>query len=102
MNIQEQISRNALVWIIICMFSLVAPHVIRLPIWVLVVYFLAAVWRTMVYTGRWSFPGRLVKIPLILSCFFGIYLSYGTFVSLEATVALLLAAFALKLIDVFL
>jgi protein-glutamine gamma-glutamyltransferase len=99
LNIQEQISRNALVWIIICMFSLVAPHVVRLPIWVLVVYVIAAIWRTMVYTGRWSFPGRLVKLPMTLSCFVGIYLSFGTFVSLEATVALLLAAFALKLIE---
>ena len=99
MNIQEQISRNALVWMIICMFTLVAPHAARLPIWVLVVYVIAAVWRTMVYTGRWSFPGRLVKIPMTLSCFVGIFLSYGTFVSLEAAVALLLAAFALKLIE---
>ncbi|MCB1844905.1 MAG: DUF3488 domain-containing transglutaminase family protein, partial [Halioglobus sp.] len=49
--------------------------------------------------GRWSFPGRWVKMAMTLSCFLGIYLSYGSFVALEPTVALLLAAFALKLVE---
>ncbi len=95
----ERIPRNALVWIVICMFSLVAPHAIRLPLWVLAVYVLAVIWRTLVYRGRWSFPGRWVKVAMTVSCFGGIYLSYKSLVSLEATVALLLTAFALKLVE---
>lgn len=99
MKPDQQIPRNALVWIIISLFTLVAPHAGRLPVWVLAVYVFAAIWRIMVYQGRWSFPGRWVKAALIASSFTGIYFSYGSLIGLEPTVALLLTAFALKLIE---
>jgi len=98
-KLEDQIPRNALAWILLSLFALVAPHVPRLPIWVLLVYLLAVVWRVCVHTGRWSFPGRWVKVAMAVSCFPGIYFSYGSLVALEPTVALLLAAFALKLIE---
>ncbi|MCP5190531.1 MAG: DUF3488 domain-containing transglutaminase family protein [Pseudomonadales bacterium] len=99
MKPDQQVPRNALVWIIISLFTLVAPHAERLPLWVLAVYLFAAGWRIMVYQGRWSFPGRLVKTALIVASCSGIYLSYGSLLGLEPTVALLLTAFALKLIE---
>ncbi len=99
MNVLQQVPRNALVWMIICLFALVAPHAARLPVWVLVVYVLAVVWRMQVHRGRWSFPGRWVKVALTVSSFAGIYTSYGSLIGLEPTVALLLTAFALKLIE---
>ncbi len=99
MSLQEQVPRNALVWMIICLFTLVAPHAARIPLWVLAVYVVAAVWRIMVYRGRWSFPGRWVKVIMTICGFAGIYASFGTLIGLEPTVALLLTAFALKLIE---
>ena len=96
---EQQVPRNALAWIIISLFTLVAPHAARLPMWVLAVYGIAAGWRIMVYRGRWSFPGRRVKLALILTAFLGIFASYGSLLGLEPTVALLLTAFALKLIE---
>ncbi len=99
MKVQEQVPRNALVWMIISLFALVAPHIGRVPPWVLAVFVIAALWRTMVYRGRWSFPGRVVKIALIASAFAGIVLSYGSLLGLEPMVSLLLTAFALKLIE---
>ncbi len=35
MKSEQQIPRNALVWMIISLFALVAPHIGRLPLWVL-------------------------------------------------------------------
>lgn len=99
MNILQQVPRNALVWIIICLFALVAPHAARLPLWVLAVYVVAVVWRLQVHRGRWSFPGRWVKVAMTVSGFIGIYFSYGSLIGLEPTVALLLTAFALKFIE---
>jgi transglutaminase-like putative cysteine protease len=99
MNLVQQVPRNALVWIIICLFALVAPHAGRLPIWVLAVYVVGVVWRLQVHRGRWSFPGRWVKVAMTLSGFIGIYASYGSLIGLEPTVALLLTAFALKFIE---
>lgn len=99
MSSSQLIPRNALVWIIISLFALVAPHIGRIPVWVIAVYVIAALWRIQVYLGRWSFPGRWVKGLLIVSSFAGIFLSYGSLLGLEPTVALLLTAFALKLIE---
>ena len=99
MTLEQQIPRNALAWIIISLFTLVAPHIERIPVWVLLVYVLASVWRIQVFRGRWSFPGRWIKFALIVSCFAGIYLSFGSLIGLEPTVALLLSAFALKLVE---
>ncbi len=99
MKLEEQVPRNALVWIIGTQFFLLLPHLSRIPWWVLVLYVATAVWRSMVYTGRWSFPGGYVKTSLTIVCFGGVALSYGTLIGLEPTVALLLIAYSLKLIE---
>ncbi len=97
--IEQRLPRNALAWIIISLFTLVAPHAERLPLWVLVVYIFATLWRIQVYRGHWSFPGRWIKVALTVSACIGIFLSYGSLIGLEPTVALLLTAFALKLTE---
>ncbi len=99
MKIEQQIPRNALFWILLAQFFLLLPHIARLPGWVFVVYLIAAFWRIMVYRGQWSFPPRWLKLILILAGFFGIQASFGSMLGLEPTVALLLVAFALKLIE---
>jgi transglutaminase-like putative cysteine protease len=96
---EQQVPRHALVWMIISLFALVAPHATRLPPWVLAVYVFAAVWRIQVYRGHWSFPGWWVKLALTISSFAAILYSYGSMLGLEPMVALLLTAFALKLIE---
>lgn len=99
MKAQQQIPRNALGWTILSMFTLVLPHIERIPPWVLAVYFFAALWRILVYRGRWSFPRWPVKLGLIFAGFAGILLSFRSLIGLEPTVALLLTAFALKLLE---
>jgi protein-glutamine gamma-glutamyltransferase len=98
-NVLRQVSRNALVWIIICQLALVVPHADRLPMWVLALYVVAVVWRLQVHRGLWSFPSRWVKFALAGSGFVGVFVSYGSLIGLEPTVALLLTAFALKLVE---
>ncbi|QFU77854.1 DUF3488 domain-containing protein [Halioglobus maricola] len=99
MKLEQQVPRNALVWIILALFLLVAPHVQRVPIWVLLVFAAAVVWRIMVYRGVWSFPRWPVKMGLIIAAFAGIMFSFRSLIGLEPTVALLLTAFALKLLE---
>jgi transglutaminase-like putative cysteine protease len=84
---------------IVSVFTLAAPHLGRIPPWVVAVYVVAAVWRIMVYRGIWSFPGRLLKLVLIVGAGAATYASFGTLIGLEPTVALLLTAFAFKLIE---
>lgn len=99
MKLQEQIPRNALVWILISMFTLVAPHLQRLPVWVLAVFVAAALWRVLVYRGRWSFPRWPAKLGMVTAGFAGVTISFRSLIGLEPTVALLLVAFALKLLE---
>ncbi len=99
MKYEQQLPRNALVWIILSQFMLLIPHITRIPAWVVLVYLLTALSRSMVYQGRWSFPGNTFKAALTLTCFAGVFYSYGSLIGLEPTVALLLAAFALKLVE---
>lgn len=95
----EQIPRPALFWIVGCQALLVAPHALRLPVWVLLLYGAAFVWRLQMARGRWPLPPRTLKVAMILAVSAGIGRAYGSMVGLEPTVALLLAAFALKLVE---
>jgi transglutaminase-like putative cysteine protease len=56
-------------------------------------------WRTNVYLGRWDYPRRWVKALLVAACVAGVAISGVGAFSLEATASLLIAAFALKLIE---
>lgn len=99
MKYEQQIPRNALVWIILTQFVLVLPHLPRIPLWVVLLYLLSALWRSMVYLGRWSFPRNSVKAALAVACVAGVTWYFKSLLILEAWVALLLAVFALKLIE---
>jgi protein-glutamine gamma-glutamyltransferase len=99
-SITWKIPRNCLAWLLLAQIFLLAPHVQRLPVWVLATYAVCAVWRIMVFQGRWSSPHKLVKLVLAPACFFGIFQSYGSLLGLEPTVALLFSGLSLKLLEV--
>lgn len=99
MKSADLIPRNALAWIIGAQFLLLLPHVLRLPLWVLALYAVSFLWRLQIYRGRWQVPGRWLKLLLIGAAMTGVGWSYGSIVGLEPTVALLLVAFALKLLE---
>ena len=99
MTTDWQIPRNCLAWLLSAQLLLIAPHSFRLPLWVLLAFAAAALWRIMIYQGRWSLPPFVAKLAMTLGSFAGIYFSYGTFLGLEPTVALLVTGFSLKLIE---
>ncbi|MFT7177160.1 MAG: hypothetical protein ACJAUG_003167, partial [Halioglobus sp.] len=51
MKAEEQLPRSALGWIILAQFSLIVLHLERIPVWIVAVYLLAALWRFQVYSG---------------------------------------------------
>jgi transglutaminase-like putative cysteine protease len=99
MSREPGMPRNALLWIMLAQVLLLLPHLGRLPLWVPGLYLLTLAWRTTVYRGRGRLPGRWLKIALILTALFGVGVSYGSVIGLEPTVALLLVAYALKLLE---
>mgnify|MGYP003629988055 FL=1 len=94
-----QIPRNGLVWLLVAMFGAIVPHVSRLPIWVTLICLLCGGWRVMVYRGRWSLPGGLVRALLVFSGGAAVYAHYGTLAGPEAGSALLILGFCFKLME---
>ncbi|TCO75683.1 transglutaminase TgpA family protein [Chromatocurvus halotolerans] len=99
MKSADLIPRNALAWIIAAQLLLLLPHVLRLPLWIVLLYGAAFFWRLQIYRGRSAVPNRWLKLLFIGASMAGIAASYGSVIGLEPTVALLLVAFALKLLE---
>ncbi len=98
-GIAQWLPRCALSWLLLAQFTLIAPHLPRLPPWIVGVWLLAAFWRVVMLRGRWGLPSRWLKYLMLLLAVAGVRLHYGSFIGLEATVALLISAFCLKLFE---
>ena len=98
-GVAQWLPRCALSWLLVAQAALIAPHLPRLPPWLIGVWLLAAVWRVMLLRGRWGLPPRWLKHVLLVCAVAGVRLFYGGFIGLEPTVALLISAFCLKLFE---
>lgn len=95
----QMIPRVGLTWLLIAQLLVILPHLGHLPLWVSGLWLGCAAWRVQIFRMRAPFPGAWVKILLMLASGVGAYLSRGGLVGLEAGVVLLIAAFALKLVE---
>ncbi len=94
-----QIPRNALALLMIAQAFVVAPHVMHISSWIIGVGVICGCWRWMVFQGRWDYPRRWVKVLLVIAAGIGVAFSGRSVFSLETATALLIVAFALKLIE---
>lgn len=102
MNKQQRLNavpRNALQWLLIAQVLVIAPHLLHIPQWIAGLWLLCALWRIQVYRTRWSLPPPVVKLAMMSSAAFAVYLSRGSLIGLDAGVALLITAFTLKLVE---
>ena len=99
MTATAQIPRNALLWLLLSLLAVLLPHLSRVPIWILLVYFSAGLWRLQMYRGRADLPSRLVRLGLVIFASTAVFLSYRSFIGLEPMVGLLLTAAALKQLE---
>ena len=95
----DAIPRNALLWLLIAQVLVIAPHLLHVPAWIAGLWLICAIWRVQVYRMRWSFPRSIVKVAMMTSAAFAVYLSRGSLIGLDAGVALLITAFTLKLVE---
>jgi transglutaminase-like putative cysteine protease len=98
-GIDYQIPRNALALLLVAQGVVIAPHIVHVSWWVVPVAVMCAGWRVMVFLGRWDYPSRWIKGFLVLSGAAGVGITEGTLIGLEPAVALLIVAFALKLLE---
>jgi transglutaminase-like putative cysteine protease len=98
-GLANQIPRNALALLMVGQLVVLLPHMWHQSLWIMGVALVCGIWRTQVHRGRWSYPDRKVKALLVGLALLGVALSSASGVSLESATALLLVAFALKLLE---
>jgi len=99
MSLLYQIPRQALWWMLGAQAVVILPHLPHLPLWLVAVWGGSALWRLQISRGAWGIPSKLVKSIVTLASAVGLFLSFGRLFGLEPLVALLVLAFALKLLE---
>lgn len=96
----EQIPRSSVVWLLIAQFAVMLPHSPRLSWWMIVIWLLCALWRLAMFRGEARYPGVLIRLVMVVVGCIGIAVDFGRLGGLDITVALLILAFSLKMIEV--
>lgn len=94
-----QIPRNSLIMLMACQAMVILPHAAHISFWIIGVGLFCAWWRWMIFLGRKIFPSFWLKTALVLSSVAGVLISEGVSKNLETWAALLIVAFALKLLE---
>lgn len=93
------ISRNTLLWLIAAQGVAIAPLLLHLPLWLMVVWGIVLFWRFQEFRGHWQMPRTLTKIVLVVICVAGLFSSFGRLLGLEPMVSMLVCALLLKLLE---
>ncbi|MDF1629788.1 MAG: DUF3488 and transglutaminase-like domain-containing protein [Alcanivoracaceae bacterium] len=96
-----QVPRHAFPWLLAGALLASLPHLWRGPLWLAVVVPVLLGWRTLIQRGVLAMPGKLIRFPLLLAVIGATLYSHGTVLGPEAGVTLLVAAFALKMLEMF-
>lgn len=96
-----QVPRHAFPWLISGVLLASLPHMIRAELWLSVAVPLLLLWRIMIQRGRVAMPGKLLRGMLLLGLVGATLYSHGTLLGPDAGVTLLVAAFALKMLEMF-
>ncbi len=92
-------------WLIAGLLLVIAPHALRMPLWVSGVFLLLLCWRLLADQRHWPLPARghrrlqAVKHGLAIGIFVGIYLSFRGHIGRDAGLALLIVLMGLKLLE---
>lgn len=93
------IPRVSLTWLLLAQALVLVPLWLHVPLWLMALWLACSLWRVQIFRMRAVYPGRLFKLLLMLAVGVGVYASSGSLVGLDATAALLVAAFVLKVLE---
>lgn len=100
MDIEYQIPRPALSWILVAVMLVILPQALRMPFWITGIAVLCIAWRWLIFAGRVGYPSRPVRIVVVL---FTLLVSVSQMrtlgVGLDSAASLLTLGFVFKLIE---
>ncbi|WP_372882924.1 transglutaminaseTgpA domain-containing protein [Psychromonas sp.] len=96
---QKLMRHENLLWLIVAQGVVILPLLIRLPVWLWLLWLGSLIWRLQIHAGKLNFPSSTVKIILSGLCLFGLFSSYRGAYGVEAMVGFLVFTFILKLLE---
>ena len=100
MEIKYQIPRQSLIWVLISVVMALAPHAMRLPIWISFVAVACIGWRILIYLGKQDYPGKTTRILAVLLILLGSATQLRSLeIGLDVAASLLALGFIFKLVE---
>ncbi|MBN1007110.1 DUF3488 and DUF4129 domain-containing transglutaminase family protein [Amphritea pacifica] len=96
-----QLTRCSMIWLLVSILMVTAPYATVVPGWLFLLALLTVGWRLMVHSGRWNFPHWSVRLVLLLLVLVGLLFELRAGSAMVITVSLLVAAFLLKLTEMY-
>lgn len=95
-----RIPRTSFIWLLAAVVGVILPHVGRMPFWLTGLCALAVLGRILIYQGKMSYPGQLLKAGLVFVTLAAMALQFGSkILALDAMVNILIVGIALKLLE---
>ncbi len=99
MNERDALRVRDLAWLLLSVAVVIAPHALRVPVWIAVFCAIALVLRFETGWRKKNLPGRWLLTMAALACVAGVLLSYRTLLGRDSGVALLILMASLKLLE---
>ncbi|HEY7773822.1 MAG TPA: DUF3488 and transglutaminase-like domain-containing protein [Marinagarivorans sp.] len=96
---QKLVRHENLLWLIAAQGIVILPLLLRLPLWLWLVWLASMVWRLRIHGGKLNFPSASIKFVLGGGCVAGLMASYQGSIGVEPMVGFLVCAFVLKLLE---
>lgn len=100
MDIAYQIPRAGLVWVLLSVILVMAPHSMRMPLWISVIMALCIFWRILIFLGKLDYPGKAMRLFVVV---FALVVSLSELqsleIGLETAASLLALGFVFKLTE---
>jgi protein-glutamine gamma-glutamyltransferase len=94
-----QVPHHAFGWLVAGTFMAALPHLIHGPLWLRILLPATVLGRILIQRGRLPMPGRVLRVSLLGGVLLGTLYTHGTVLGPDAGTCLLVAAFALKLLE---
>jgi len=100
MEITYQIPRQSLIWVLISVVMALAPHALRLPVWISLVAVACIGWRILIFLGKQDYPGKTTRILVVLLIVLGSATQLRSLdIGLDVATSLLALGFIFKLVE---
>lgn len=96
-----QVPRHTFPWLSAAVLLASLPHLLRVGSWLWVAVPGLWLWRWLIQRGRLRMPGRTLRVLMLVMVTLATLYTHGTLFGPDAGVTLLVAAFALKMVEMF-